>query len=366
MIGPADEYPVHQAPLPIALPATTDRNFYDRCYVNAHDSSGDIFVVMGLGHYPVLGVSDAFVLIHRGDDQTAVHLSGALIPDRLDQSVGAFRLDVVEPLRSVRLRLAETEGIALDATFTGSFDVVEEQRHILRAGSRTTLDAQRFAQVGTWTGALEIDGERIEFDPTSWVGTRDRSWGIRPIGEAEPAGRPADPPFEGMWWMYLPLAFDDFGLVMVIQEEPDGTRTLDDAVRIWADGRREQLRSPEIAVTYGATARVPESATVTTRSATGEDIHIEVTSLLATALHVGGGYGGDPDWNHGQWRGEGFTERVRYDVADPAVAGRIPFGVSDHVPSATWTEAGVTRRGVGMFEHACLGRHDPSGFSGWF
>ncbi|WP_299571264.1 hypothetical protein [uncultured Williamsia sp.] len=365
MIGPLDEYPVHQAPLPIALPATTDRNFYDRCYFNAHDSSGDIFVVMGLGYYPVLGVTDAFVLVHRGDEQTAVHVSDAFGHNRLRQGVGPFALDVVEPLRSVHVSLGLTEGIALDATFTGSFDVVEEQRHVLRAGSRTTLDAQRFAQVGTWTGGLEIDGDRIEFDPSSWVGTRDRSWGIRPIGEAEPAGRPADPPFEGMWWMYLPLAFDDFGVVMVIQEEPDGSRTLDDAVRIWPDGRREQLRSPDVVITYRDGARIPESAVVTTRSGAGE-IRIDVTSLLPTALHIGGGYGGDPDWTHGLWCGEGFVERRTYDLADPAVAGRIPFGVSDHVPAVTWTENGATRRGVGMFEHACLGRHDPSGFSDWF
>ena len=55
-----------------------------------------------------------------------------------------------------------------------------------------------------------IDGEEITVDPATWIGTRDRSWGIRPIGEAEPAGRPADPPFEGMWWLYVPMAFDDF------------------------------------------------------------------------------------------------------------------------------------------------------------
>src|SRR6185312_15287333 len=29
------------------------------------------------------------------------------------------------------------------------------------------------------------------------------------VGEAEPPGRPADPPFEGMWWLYVPLRFDD-------------------------------------------------------------------------------------------------------------------------------------------------------------
>ncbi|PRC51271.1 hypothetical protein C6A85_64990, partial [Mycobacterium sp. ITM-2017-0098] len=89
-----------------------------------------------------------------------------------------------EPLRKLHIQLDETEGIAADLTWEGLFDVVQEQRHVLRAGNRVTLDAQRFAQVGTWSGQLQIDGETIDVDPARWIGTRDRSWGIRPVGEA--------------------------------------------------------------------------------------------------------------------------------------------------------------------------------------
>ena len=46
----------------------------------------------------------------------------------------------------------ETEGIAVDLTWNGLFDVVQEQRHVLRSGNRITLDAQRFAQLGRWSG----------------------------------------------------------------------------------------------------------------------------------------------------------------------------------------------------------------------
>ena len=78
-LGPLDEFPVHQLPQPIAWPGDSDRNFYDRAYLNAHDRSGNIFLITGIGYYPNLGVKDAFVLIRRrGDDggegtQTAVH-----------------------------------------------------------------------------------------------------------------------------------------------------------------------------------------------------------------------------------------------------------------------------------------------------
>ena len=44
-------------------PATSDRNFYDRNYFNAHDRSGEIFVITGLGYYPNLGTKDAYLLV---------------------------------------------------------------------------------------------------------------------------------------------------------------------------------------------------------------------------------------------------------------------------------------------------------------
>ena len=91
-IGPADEYPIHQASTPVARASQSDTNFYDRCYINAHDRTGDIFLITGYGVYPNLGTHDAFVLVRRGDEQTAVHLSDALDPatNRLDQQVGNY------------------------------------------------------------------------------------------------------------------------------------------------------------------------------------------------------------------------------------------------------------------------------------
>ncbi len=134
MLGPMDEYPVHQVPQPIAWPGSSDRNFYDRSYYNAHDRTGDIFVISGIGYYPNLGVKDAFLLVRRGDVQTAVHLSGAIDQDRLNQHVGNYRVEVIEPLHKLRIVLDETEGIAADLTWDGLFDVVQEQPHIMRRG----------------------------------------------------------------------------------------------------------------------------------------------------------------------------------------------------------------------------------------
>src|SRR5699024_5125659 len=147
--------------------------------------TGDIFLVTGIGYYPNLGVKDAFVLIRRGELQTAVQLSDAIDQDRLNPHVNNYRIEVIEPLRKLRVVLDETEGIAVDLTWEGLFDAVQEQPHVLRTGNRVTLDAQRFAQVGAWSGTIAVDGEEIAVDPARWIGTRDRSWGIRPTGEPE-------------------------------------------------------------------------------------------------------------------------------------------------------------------------------------
>ena len=102
----------------------------------------------------------------------------------MNQHVGGYRIEVVEPLKKIRLVLEETEGIAADLTWDGSFPALQEVPHVMRAGSRVTLDAQRFAQVGTWEGHISIDGTDIAVTPDTWLGSRDRSWGIRPVGEA--------------------------------------------------------------------------------------------------------------------------------------------------------------------------------------
>lgn len=364
MITAGDEFPIHQAPLPIAWPTTSDRNFYDRSYMCAHDRSGDIFVVIGLGHYPVLGVKDGFMLIHRGDEHTVVRFSDAMDDDRLHPRVGGLAIDPVEPLRQLHVTLDETERISADLTWNGLFDVVQEQRHLMRAGTRVTLDAQRFAQVGSWSGKIVIDGEEIEVDPKTWLGTRDRSWGIRPVGEAETPGRPG--PFDGMWWLYVPMAFKDFGMVLIIQEDADGFRTLNDCTRVWKDGRVEQLGWPRVTIHYRSGTRLPTGATIEATGQDGKPIVIEADAKAGTPLHIGGGYGGDADWSHGQWKGENFVERVTYDLTDPAVAGRSAFGVIDHVGHAVCREAdGSEQEGWGMFEHASFGLHRPSGFNDW-
>lgn len=358
---PLDEFPVHQAPVSMRYFGTSDRNVYDRSIFHAFERSGEVELITGLGVYPHLGVIDGYATVRRGDRQVAVRTSDALGDDRMEQRVGPLRVDVLEPLRRLRVRCdAEEHGIGFDLTWNAAFPAVEEPRHVHRQADRLILDACRFVQVGAWEGMLRVDGQELAVDDRAWSGTRDRSWGIRPVGEAEPPGRPAEGT-GGFWWCWVPLRFEHFAIVVIVQELPDGHRVLNEAVRIWPDdtGRPpEQLGWPEIDIAYRSGTRHPERATLHLAERGGKPVTVEIETRGFVALHVGAGYGGDPDWGHGQWRGPGWVEGAVYDLTDPAITGRIPYGVIDHVARATCDGA----EGFGIFEHASIGRHDPSGF----
>ena len=363
MPHPLDEFPIHQAPLSMAEVVTSDRNAYDRYYFNAHGRTGDPFALFGIGFYPNLGVVDGYVTVRTGDRQLTVRASDALDDqDRLTPEVGPFKIEVIEPLQKLRFTCtADDLGVGFDLLWEGSFPAVDEVPHLWKTNGSVVLDAQRFAQVGTWEGELRIQGTTHAVTPDTWLGTRDRSWGIRPVGEPAGPGRSAAEPIEGFWWNYVPLRFDDFAIVVIVQEDPDGHRVLNDAVRIWpaASGKRpEQLGWPRIDVHYTSGTRLPEGATIHLTEPDGTPLTLEIETKGYVALNAGTGYGGD-SWTHGAWKGRDWVEAVDIDLTDPGVAGMVPFGLIDHVAKATLGG----HEGWGLFELGTFGRHDPSGFA---
>lgn len=84
-----------------------------------------------------------------------------------------------------------------------------------------------------------------------------------------------------MWWLYVPLAFDDFAVVLIIQEEPDGFRSLNDCTRIWRDGHVEQLGWPRVRIHYRSGTRIPTGATIEASTPDGAPVHFDVESKLA-------------------------------------------------------------------------------------
>ena len=110
MLTPGDDFPIHQVAEPIRHVGTSDRNFYDRYYFNAHNCSGDLFLVLGLGLYPNLGTQDAFAVVRRGEKHRVVR-SSRVLDDRMDLTTGPLRVEVVigSICRVCRFRLSESD-----------------------------------------------------------------------------------------------------------------------------------------------------------------------------------------------------------------------------------------------------------------
>src|ERR1700730_4891086 len=175
-ISPLDEFLVHQIPEPIDCVYNDNPHFYDRYYFNLHSSSDELFLVTGLGQYPNLGITDAFGSISLGDTQHTVRASRRLGSNRLNTGVGPLRITVLEGLRSLRVVCEPNEwGVAFDVTFEGTVRALEEPKTFTRSGDRVTQETFRFAQVGTWSGSLEVAGHSYDVTPDRWQGARDHS-----------------------------------------------------------------------------------------------------------------------------------------------------------------------------------------------
>jgi hypothetical protein len=344
-----DDYPVHQAPELIRHPATSDRNFYDRYYFNMHPCSADWFAVFGFGQYPNLGVVDAFVDVRKGSCQHIVRASQPL-GDRRDTSVGPFRVEVVEPLRRLHLVVEPTEHpVAMDVTWEGHIPAVAEPRQYLRSREKVIFDTQRLAQTGTWSGMLVVGGEEIAVEPEHCWGNRDRSWGIRPVGEPEPGGaREHDLVLAGMW-NYFPMQFDDHAILYICHQRDDGSRPLVQAERVWADPERavdelgpsehEHRMEPGTRVVHSSLIRFPEAG-----------IEVECTSMLPNYVSVGTGYGIDVDWRHGMYHGPApVVQGLVLGVEE--IKGIAQYGIVDHLATFSYDD----HVGYGLLEQGFFG-----------
>ncbi|WP_405782520.1 hypothetical protein [Streptomyces sp. NBC_00859] len=360
-----DEYPVHQVPLSMKHVATGDRNAYDRCIFHVFDHRGRALLVVGLGVYPNAGVIDAYATLRTGDTLHAVRASDALTDDRMNLSVGPLRITVDVPLQRLSLHCAadpaDPDSLSYDIEWTADFPAVWEPHHVQRRGERLMLEGRRFVQAGSCSGVIRAGGDEIRVAAGEWTGTRDRSWGVRPIpgeegGRAEAEYRPA-----GFHWLWIPVRFEDRFVLVIAQEDADGYRTLNEALLV-REGRRDvQLGWPRTEIGYRSGTRHPERAVVHLTGPGSRPMELTAEILCSSPLALGAGYPPAADWQHGSWQGRGWTDRRSYDMSDPAAHPAAAYGVTDH--AARFTLDG--RIGHGIFEHGSFGRHDPSGFAGY-
>ncbi|MGH7896907.1 MAG: hypothetical protein ACREQQ_03085 [Candidatus Binatia bacterium] len=359
MLSKADDYPIHQTAEPIAY-AGTDRNFYDRYFFNGYSSDGEHFFAAAMGIYPHLNVLDAsFSVIHDGK-QHNLHASRCLHMERMDTHAGPIRVEVVEPLKRLRVAVDDPRnGIRAELLFDARARAIEEPRYTRRIGPRTFFDLTRMTQNGGYQGWIDVQGTRIEVSPDRFLGTRDRSWGVRGVGAPDPQPHaPAAPP--QFYWLWAPLNFDDAVLLYDVNQDADGDAWHQSAFLGPAgDEDAEPMAAASSRVVFKPGTRHAKNATFALTRKNGAEIEIAL-ELSCQFSMAGLGYF-NPEWAHGSYTGE---DRTGYDVYDlKKIDETSPLHL--HVQAfcrAELREGRETKRGVGVLEQLVLGPHQPSGF----
>jgi hypothetical protein len=366
MITKFDDFAIHQTPEPIAQTASSDRNVYDRYWFNGYDRDGEFYFGIGMGLYPNRGILDCGFSIVRDGEQHAFHASRRASGEPTDTTVGPFRIEILEPMKSLRVVLGPNEtGIECDLTWAPRTACIEEGRQTLRGPRTVVMDATRFAQLGTWSGTIRYDGREVAVDPSRVFGTKDRSWGVRPVGEPEQGGAPVVM-LPQVYFLWAPLHWDDHCTHFGVFEDENGFKWHQDAQVTPAYASPDEIPGVidpatrdyglcEHSITYEPGTRRARSASIALVSKKGERLDIELEPLLCFRMK-GIGYG-HPEWAHGRWKGELAIggESWKCDALDPLAFENL------HIQQVVRARCDG-REGVGVLEQIHLGPHAPSGF----
>jgi hypothetical protein len=361
MLSKADDFPVHQTPEPIAY-SGTDRNFYDRYFFNGYNPDGSGFFAVAFGVYPHLNVADAHVAMIRDGVEHCIHASRILHMERLDLVVGPIRIEVIEPLKVLKVTLAPTEGLAAEFVFEGRAFPIEEPRFTRRNGPRAYMDYTRLTQNGRYSGWIEIDGRREALAPGA-AGTRDRSWGVRPIGTPDPQPTPSSSP-PGFFWQWAPMNFADRSVFFHFTADSSGVPWNTRAV-VCPDGagagETVEIADASMAVTLQAGTRHARSAVLSVPMPAGPGLEIAIDPIQTFRMR-GIGYT-HPKWGHGRLHGELAVERE-----DIVLAGINPNALENlHIQALSTVtlrqEGRPDQSGLGVFEQLAFGPYPPLGLT---
>ncbi len=369
MLTPLDDFLGHQTPETIDHVATSDRNFYDRYYFNAHTLEGDAFLVVAMGIYPNIGVIDAFATaVIDNKTQYIVRGSRALGSDRMDTKVGPIGVEVIEGLRKMRVYAEPSaHDLSFDMTFEGGTFPFEEPHFYRRVGNRMVMDYTRLTQTGRWSGTMTAGGRTYVVEPDSWWGARDHSWGIRPVGGGEqPSAPPAGGAPGGFFWLWTPIQFDQASLMFTCSEDPDGSRwhAAAELLHPYAKATPPEpltVVSHDIKMVPGT--RTFERGAFTVARRDGSLATVTMTPK-ATIFMAGAGYAYTGGWRHGQYHAPLAVEGEIWDLTDASLLQRIS-GQTETVCDYAVEGLGDLGTGHGIFEFLLLGAYAAYGFKSW-
>lgn len=368
MIGPADDFLIHQTHEFVRFPSTSDRRFFDRYFFTGHNCTEDFFFMVGLGCYPNLGVVDGFASISIGDEQHTVRGSRELGIDRMDTTdVGPISVEVIEGMRRLRVRCAPNDGpLELDLEWTAAIDALAEPTTVNRTQGRLVEHSTRLIQTGIWEGTVTVDGKTTELTAENGRGARDRSWGVRSIGlEREPKGiaqAKGDNKKRTTLWFWSPMQFPTRSFHVNLSEFPSEEREMDTVVEMpnlgSPDEEHTHLSGLEHDLKFDPDTReFLGGSAISFLERDGTRRVVRLFPLCRAYLRAGTGYGGQDHWRHGKYMGENWSDALSFDITDHEVTSKIG---PTHVLCRMEMDNGEV--GYGTFETQVYGAYPRYGF----
>ena len=359
-----DDLPFHQGFGPLHVPATSDSHFQDGYYVAFYRPGRHVFC--GLRLHPNTNVMDGYAGLVDGDEQRNVRLSRALLPDHSTLSVGPLSLEVVEPMRRQRVRLAENPtGLTFDVTTTHVMPPFLETNEPHYRYGRLFNHVTRYTLAVRADGWMALDGERVEVD--AWHACRDHSWGIRstmgpyvPIG-----GRPGTSGLRDRRAFRLWLPFQAgpvAGFVHTYEDAEGGRLDLEGSLHVGESAFA--VADLGHALRYHEGGRLSGGEVTLTDTAGGEwRLAFEVACHPAHPQGFGYTRGWSDGGQPGVYRGEDVMEHDRFAVHDPSRAlgpAHVPegrrLGGTEFASTLTLTDPdGVIHEGMAHVEHMRYG-----------
>ena len=356
---PLDEYPIHQVALPMRYIATSDRNVYDRCIYQGIDHEADDVL-----HHRARRVPEP--RRHRrvrdgAPRRPAVgdpRVGRAAPTTSMSQQVGPYRIEVIEPFRELRIDLRRRR-----ARPRLRPRVPLRVRADLRAAAHPPPGRPHPARRVALRGRRHVGGRAPRRRRNDRGHARAVHRDARPL-VGHPAGRRARARGPAQRVHRHVVVLDPAALRRLraarhprggphrhAQHELRGARA--GPTRPASPSSNSAGRCPRSRTRRARATRSHASIDLTTRD--GKTSTLEIEPLIGIPLNVGCGYGADPDWTHGLWKGDDWVEGSVYDHNDPAVTGRAAFSLWDHVARATFDG----QEGWGIFEHGVIGAPRP-------
>jgi hypothetical protein len=317
LIG-VDEYPFHQIVESFAGAATGDPSWNDGHYFGVADHDGRVCLTASVRLYPNNDVMDGFVCLRHRGRQYNVRVSRRLRPDMERLQVGPLGIEILDPLRSMRLFLEPNDrGISMDLECTSTTVAARSPVETTRIDGRLVSERTTYELVGSVRGIVRVGDEEYRLDDESASFFRNHSWGMHP-GRGGPRHYVAPgkssrrTPGLRQWVLFRMPEYGGHFFV-----DPSGRRASGRGVLMYPD-RLVDLHDIRSELDFHEGGRRMSGGKVVFADADERSHEYRVEDLGWVYCQGGGYFGG---WNdglgQGVFRGDNYAEGEVWDVSHP-------------------------------------------------